>query len=401
MTINNDKTGRAFYLCGMMALCLLVADTGVSAADPNNAALLYYQALLMRPEPDDYRVIEDVLHDAEPSDRLREYLKIAMVRETIGLAEAGTRISDCDWGGRRSDGPGTNLNGLPMGELTRLMKLLSAHARLLAHDGDYRAALESCLAMRRLAAHLGDDSAMLYAMAYSAEIMALRCVQYTLWSMPPDADILTWLQDQLRTVQGILWKPADAIRREHNARVDNRLRRLSVYGGDWKTWFVEMSTDASTKERIRNHTEDELLAEAREFYMHTLESAIAVIESNIPVEDRHEALAALKREIDDQAARGEPVALLRNCWDGVQGWLQYVSAHALWYNSTLVAVEVYLIKARTGQLPATLPKDLPRAPYTGSEFEYAKTDDGFVLRYLKEDYTGRSMREIEFPVRDE
>jgi hypothetical protein len=112
-------------------------------------------------------------------------------------------------------------------------------------------------------------------------------------------------------------------------------------------------------------------------------------------------LGALKREIDDQAARGEPVALLRNCWDGVQRWLEYVSAHALWYNSTLVAVEIYLIKARTGQLPATLPKGLPRAPYTGSEFEYAKTDDGFVLRYLKEDYTGRSMREIEFPVRDE
>ena len=43
------------------------------------------------------------------------------------------------------------------------------------------------------------------------------------------------------------------------------------------------------------------------------------------------------------------------------------------------AVELYLIMAKTGQLPEELPDDLPRDPYTGQNFLYKKNEDGFSL----------------------
>jgi nucleoside diphosphate kinase len=48
-------------------------------------------------------------------------------------------------------------------------------------------------------------------------------------------------------------------------------------------------------------------------------------------------------------------------------------------NSTKAAVELYIILAKTGQLPAELPDYLPKDPYTNKNFIYEITDDGFVL----------------------
>ena len=48
-------------------------------------------------------------------------------------------------------------------------------------------------------------------------------------------------------------------------------------------------------------------------------------------------------------------------------------------NSTKAAIELYIILAKTGQLPAELPDYLPKDPYTNKNFIYEITDDGFVL----------------------
>ena len=48
-------------------------------------------------------------------------------------------------------------------------------------------------------------------------------------------------------------------------------------------------------------------------------------------------------------------------------------------NSTKAAIELYIILAKTGQLPQELPDYLPKDPFTGQNFVYEITDDGFVL----------------------
>ncbi len=39
-----------------------------------------------------------------------------------------------------------------------------------------------------------------------------------------------------------------------------------------------------------------------------------------------------------------------------------------------------LSRAKTGQLPDALPPGLPNDAFSGKDFEYAKTKDGFTLR---------------------
>ena len=49
-------------------------------------------------------------------------------------------------------------------------------------------------------------------------------------------------------------------------------------------------------------------------------------------------------------------------------------------NGIKAAVEIYLIVAKTGKLPEKLPDYLPKDPFTGQDFLYEITDEGFTLR---------------------
>jgi hypothetical protein len=59
--------------------------------------------------------------------------------------------------------------------------------------------------------------------------------------------------------------------------------------------------------------------------------------------------------------------------------LEMGSRYTAQVNCTKAAVELYLIMAKTGQLPKELPDYLPKDPYTGRDFLYEITDYGFVL----------------------
>jgi hypothetical protein len=61
---------------------------------------------------------------------------------------------------------------------------------------------------------------------------------------------------------------------------------------------------------------------------------------------------------------------------------------------------VYRIKATTGQLPENLPDGLPKDPYSGKDFEYQVTDEGFILRCRAEAIGGYGpkIRQFEFRV---
>ena len=64
----------------------------------------------------------------------------------------------------------------------------------------------------------------------------------------------------------------------------------------------------------------------------------------------------------------------------VEGFFEQHLDQAAHINSLKAAIEIYLIKSKTGQLPQKTPTYLPKDPYSGQNFEYVITDDGFILR---------------------
>ena len=67
------------------------------------------------------------------------------------------------------------------------------------------------------------------------------------------------------------------------------------------------------------------------------------------------------------------------------------------FNATRVALEIYLVKAETGQLPEVLPSNLPKDPFSSQDFEYETTSQGFVLR-CREEEIGEKVWEYEFAI---
>ena len=68
-------------------------------------------------------------------------------------------------------------------------------------------------------------------------------------------------------------------------------------------------------------------------------------------------------------------------------------------NAVRAAIEVYITKAETGQLPETLPTGLPKDLFSGKDFRYEKTADGFTLRCRGKDLDKNETYKYEFKVK--
>lgn len=58
----------------------------------------------------------------------------------------------------------------------------------------------------------------------------------------------------------------------------------------------------------------------------------------------------------------------------------YTEQYRAELNALKAAIEIYLIRAQKGNLPDSLLGGLPKDPFSGKDFEYETTDDGFILR---------------------
>jgi hypothetical protein len=67
-------------------------------------------------------------------------------------------------------------------------------------------------------------------------------------------------------------------------------------------------------------------------------------------------------------------------------------------NALKAAIEIYMIKARTGKLPDALPAGLPEDLFSGKNFKYEKTDEGFTLSCQGKDLSKDEIYKYEFKV---
>lgn len=86
--------------CAYATVVLWMAARPVTALppDPDNAALLYYQACPMPPEPLNPRAFDLVVRGADPNETSRKYLNRCESRDTLELLQVATEMSRCDWG---------------------------------------------------------------------------------------------------------------------------------------------------------------------------------------------------------------------------------------------------------------------------------------------------------------
>ncbi len=366
--------------------------------DPNNAALLYYQAFLLVAQTDD-RAAKDLVGDvalgrAAPNDQVKEYVN--KCRSAIDYTATASSLQHCDWGLVYSRGFSAMLPHLA--QARSLAWLVLAEARILNADGNYRQALERCLTVYRLAGHLEDNVLISVLVSVAISAQANKTVTAILDRMPADAGTLTWLRGQLATapVATLTVNKSMTMEREVASDYMRPERREDLIQVLTESTGIVGEANGMSAEQLRKAATDQGLGRAREYYSKYMDSVFVVLNGQMPYAEAYAKLQGLAKQAEQDADQDPAVRLFRAGIPAIPKMYSTQVRHQADFNALQAAIDVYLAKASTGRLPASLPAAAPRDPYTGSAFKYELTNNGFVLRCGARDLEKNEVREYRF-----
>jgi hypothetical protein len=382
----------------ILLACIVVAvmtpTSRAVPADPNNAALLYYQAFLLMPQNQDRSslLLQDLPYGAEPNDQIREYLK--QCQPVIDLAVAASQIPVCDWGLQFSRGFQMRITHL--GEIRRLAFLVRDELKVRVTDGQYREALERCLVLRRMAQQVGDDTLVSWLVGVAIDAQADKAIRSVLAVMPADAPTLTWLKSELAVT------PAKPLLIQNALNTEEECLLTSISLGRDRLIEDLKTTEAEVRpgliERLRNGDEA-FLEGSRKHVQNHFRAVLSIIDSPATWVQKLGQLDALSKQ-PDQDAKTNPNALLAATLLPAISKVTLTDARTLSAQNMLkAAIEVYLVKARTGVLPNQLPISAPKDTFTGENFKYEKTQGGFRLSRWTDDPKTDKTWQFEFNVK--
>ena len=387
----NNKSTKAICITLILAMSTQLALA--LPPDPDNAALLYYQAFLLYPQADDST--RDLVRDLsqgkiDPNERITEYVESCQA--SLELAMVASEIPMCNWGVRFSEGFEANMPFLA--QVRSLYFLMTADARILAGEGAYRDALSRCLAAKRMGQHMGDDMIISVLVAIVIDKGTNDCIRDIIGTMPADVDTLQWLKTQLATV------PTRALSINHAMKLEQEvvLRTLQIDNIDM---LVEILTGAGIEvsDEMLEAVDEMSLAKCREHYSNHMSAMQNILSAPMRYTKKYSELKKLaERAQSEKEENTNAVLTAFLAPTTAKAYNNSVRANAI-NNATRTAVDLYIIKARTGKLPDGLPADSPKDPFSGRDFEYEVTKDGFILRCQAEDLEKKEIHQYEFKVK--
>lgn len=390
-TLNNNNLTTAFCI----ALALFVSTPAAFAQAPENAALFYYQAFLLYEKPDATmdKMLSDFLDDKIGANEVIEQF-IGKNRAVIDYLVTAADTPYCDWGYDYSRGLDLMMPNLA--RIRRASYLIQMEAKLLSEKGDRRAALERCLSIHKMASHVADTTLIGYLTAITLNSRANSSIKGILEDMPEDLQTLNWLEGQLAEI-GNRPSPLKIV-------VDIEREVLGVYMTREKFNEMlsekELAVEASLLELARERVlvaDEQFFVKNKDYW----EKHFAVVKAalDLPYVQAFAKLNKVEEKvkkdvIEDIAATG--TAILAAPFSRI--YSQQVKTKTF-SNAIRTAVELYIIEARTGRLPDKLPADMPKDLFSGQDFEYKKTEDGFILRCRGRDLTKGEIYQYEFKVK--
>ncbi|MBN2130836.1 MAG: hypothetical protein JW741_15145 [Sedimentisphaerales bacterium] len=387
------------YIGGKKQALLMVCLVGVVAGpasvtqayppDPDNAALLYYQGFLSVPDFNEVArtLISDVARGkVAPNDAVRKHIEDCS--GAIGMAEAAAEVPECNWGFRFSQGFEALMPHLSQARF--LTFILVADARVRAADGDYRGALERCLVIRTFSRHMGDDTLISYLVSLALRTLGYNCMQDVMGQVD-DAELLRWLQSELATDASKGLSPVRPLKYE----MEIVLEVMQMKNLDRLARVLADTNEAKMQEIVKK-ADEEILARARQAYAERATAAMKAYDMPLPYEQVHPRLKRWVSDFDPNDPVMAAVSAFMPAMTRIYTLDTKAKAHA---NAVKAGLEICLLRAKSGKLPGALPEGLPKDAFSGEDFEYKRTDDGFVLRCRKPDLDKNETYEYAFTVK--
>ena len=362
--------------CTVLVLAVLSIEPVVQALppDPDNAALLYYQAFISLPKGQDQVQVQtlELADGAAPNGVVRGYLK--QCQPAIDLAVAATRIQACNWGLRYSQG--FQMPMVHCSQLRVLAKLMKASAACLAADGQYRQALERGLAIRRIARHVGDENLISFLVGTALVAVADKSIQDTLGVMPPDSQTLTWLKGELAA------DPARPLEVRNSLKIEQEII-LTKATADSNQLLQAIT---ASKEGVSAEVIDQIkkgdaafFEGSRRYFKAFMDKVTAAFDSQVPYSQKLSQLEELDKQPGLDAKQNPHSLVTVALMPGMAKLLSLETKARSSHKLLQAAVEIYLAKAATGALPDQVPAAAPKDPFNGQDFTYEKTKEGFSL----------------------
>ncbi len=376
-----------------ISVILLTSVSPAMAYPPDNAAVLYYKAFIILQEPskDVKKMMSDLRGGKiKPNDEIRQYLQDN--RYVIEFAETAAGVRDCDWGYDISKGFDVLLPELSKIRLTAF--LLTAKAQTLAEEGDYKAALDKCLTIHKMARHVGDRMLISYLVGNALNALANKHIGEILSQVPDDIETLTRLKNQIYDITS----RANSLKAAMSSEREIALQQIRKENISTVLDSLGDGTDGMSKddiEKVRNGDE-EFFRASREYYSNYVTSVQLAID--LPYPQSRKQLEQLNEKAKKQAADNPAAMLSAALWPAVTRICTLDVRARSHFNALKAAIDIYIVRAKTGRLPDTLPAGLPRDLYSGKDFEYEKTKDGFVLSFQSKDLDKGEISKYEFKV---
>ncbi len=368
--MKKTKNTKKLILC-TAALLLITTTAFANEYPPDNAAVLYYKAFMLYKPDDTMYVLSDyAIGKTALNETITEFLTKRQTQKVIEAVTDASQIQNCDWGLNFDEGFEMEMPYL--GSLRKLGYLIIAHAKMLAEQGDYKAAFSQCLALKKMATHAGDDTLVSFLVYIAVNALANGAVQDILNS---DIDIstLNWLREQLLFIQTTQPQAKDAL-----------INDLSI-ALKWKEQAIKevpvesFSDDPNDQQKFREIiNNDELLAKNIEYFRRHMNRIIQAF--SLPYPKGYQQLKEIGN-FPTEDAKSNPEAYFTAVFFPAVSRIYIVNLRAKANEYALnCAVGIFIENAKSKKLPDSLPPDSPNDPLSRKPFIYEKTNKGFILK---------------------
>jgi len=380
----------------LLLLIAFVTNTAVSAYPPDNAAILYYKAFMLLQES--VNVPTEVMADfmdgkIKSNEDIKEHLEYS--QSALKILEEASKIEKCQWALDHSKG-----FDLPMPELSKARKaafLLVTDAQKLTEDGNIKEAFSRCLTAHRMANHLSSDDLLISNLVGIAiHAKSDKTIKNILSRTSNSAEMLVWLKGKIVTVsqkqsslKTVLKAESEIAVREMRKEKLADILDLEPDGEIWK------KLPADSLEKIKQGDEAFFKA-SRTYYTNFITTVQEIL--NMPYPEAYRQLEELTQKSIKDASTNPGAVFAVIFAPTLTKLLSMEIRYKTSVNALDCALGIYAHKAGAGELPDEIPADSPKDLFSGKDFEYEKTKDGFVFRCRGKDLFKDEIHEYEFKV---
>jgi hypothetical protein len=242
-----------------------------------------------------------------------------------------------------------------------------------------------------MSCQIDGDLLISYLVSVAINAMANSRLQDTL-NRDIDSKTLKWFKGQLDNLQAR--KPSAKASYINDFLVISKNKK-----GKIKDIPVQsLSDNAEEQKRLAEIIKDEaLLNKSFEYWEQYIKSAAEAFDMSYL--DAHKKLKELNERLAKDV-KTKPEAVLTSAVAPAGGKIVDINIRSQTHdNAVRTAVDIYIKYAQDSKLPGTLPQNCPRDMFSGKDFIYEKTNEGFVLRCQVKDMDKNIVQEYAFKLK--